>query len=93
MTVILTKNIKKRTKNFLKRWFVEPKANVFVGNIDFDRIELIIRYIHSNIKDDFNAIIIATTNTIQKYKIIEIGNQKLLTKKKIKISGIELLID
>ena len=90
MVVILTKNIKKKTKNFLKRWFVEPKANVFVGDLDYQRILIIIEYINRNIEKEFNAIIMASTNSIQKYKIIEIGDLSQI-KNKIVISGIELI--
>jgi len=90
MVVIITKYIKKRTKNFLKRWFIEPKANIFVGDIDYDRIKLIIEYIEKNIDDPFSGIIIASTNSIQKYKIIKIGDEKNI-KNKVVISGIELL--
>lgn len=91
MVVIITQKIKKRTRNFLKRWFIEPKCNVFIGDIDFERIKLIIDYINKiNIKEDFNALIIASTNSIQKYKIIEIGNTKVI-KNKITITGIELI--
>ena len=90
MVVILKKNIKKKTKNFLKRWFVEPKANVFVGDLDYQRILIIIEYINRNIEKEFNAIIMASTNSIQKYKIIEIGDLSQI-KNKIVISGIELI--
>ena len=92
MVIILTKNIKKRTKNFLKRWFIEPKVNVFVGDINYERILIIIDYININIEKEFNAIIIASTNSIQKYRIIEIG-KSFKIKNKIVISGIELMYD
>jgi len=92
MVVIITKYIKKRTKNFLKRWFIEPKANIFVGDIDQKRIELIIDYIKKNINDPFTALIIYSTNSVQKYKIVEIGDKEYLKNKKI-ISGIELLVE
>jgi len=76
MVVIITKNINKKTKNFLKRWFIEPKANIFVGNLDFDRISSILEYIKNNVDSNFNGLVISSTNKIQKYKIIEIGNLK-----------------
>lgn len=90
MVVIITQYIKKRTKNFLKRWFVEPKANVFVGDIDQNRIEYIIGYIEDVIEDPFSGIIITSTNSIQKYKIIKIGEEKNIKTKK-NLSGIELI--
>ena len=94
MVVIITKYIKKKTKNFLKRWFVEPKANVFVGDIDDNRLDVIIKYIEDNIDDPFGGLIISSTNSVQKYKIVEKGQQKEKNiKKKIMISGIEFLID
>lgn len=89
MVVIVTKYIGKSTKNLLKRWFIEPKANTFVGVLDLERIEKILEYIEKN-KEIFDGIIIVSTNTIQKYKIIKMGNEKYI-KEKIIISGIELL--
>lgn len=45
MTVLIVENTPDKVRGLLKRWFIEPKPNVFVGTINKRTREKILQYI------------------------------------------------
>ena len=45
MTVLIVENTPDKVRGLLKRWFVEPKSNVFVGSINRRTREKVLQYI------------------------------------------------
>lgn len=45
MTVLIVENTPEKVRGLLKRWFVEPKPNVFVGSINRRTREKVLQYI------------------------------------------------
>jgi len=45
MTVLIVENTPDKVRGLLKRWFVEPKPNVFVGSINRRTREKVLQYI------------------------------------------------
>lgn len=48
MTVIFAEDIEPGVRGMLKRWFVEPRPNVFVGSINVRTREKTLAYIRRN---------------------------------------------
>jgi len=48
MTVIIANDTPAAIRGMLKRWFVEPKPNVFVGSVNVRTREHTLRYIRRN---------------------------------------------
>jgi len=72
MTIIVAQDTPDRIRGILKRWFIEPKPNVFVGNINIRICANIVEYLRRESKT-WNAMIFVNGNNIQGYKIITIG--------------------
>lgn len=71
MIVLICNNNPKRMRGILKRWFIEPKPNVFISNINMKIEKLVIEYIQRNLKIDENIGILAiySSNSMQGYDI------------------------
>ena len=48
MTVIVANDVPPATRGLLRRWFVEPKPNVFVGSVNARTREKTLDYIRRN---------------------------------------------
>ena len=87
MTIIVAENTPDRIRGIMKRWFLEAKPNVFVGNINSKVCNALIKYLRRQ-SEDWNAIIFVNSNTIQGYAIYQIGETKYTP---IKKSGLDLI--
>ena len=45
MTVIVAENTPDKVRGLLKRWFIEPRPNVFVGSVNRRIREKVLQYI------------------------------------------------
>ena len=45
MTVIIAENTPDKVRGLLKRWFIEPRPNVFVGSVNRRTREKVLQYI------------------------------------------------
>ncbi len=50
MTVLITQDTPPAIRGILKRWFVEPKPNVFVGTLNRRTREKVLDYVKRNAK-------------------------------------------
>ena len=64
MTVIVANDTPPAIRGMLKRWFIEPKPNVFVGTVNRKTKEKTLQYIRRN-SPDLGLLIIGTDNSSQ----------------------------
>ena len=64
MTVIVANNTPPYVRGMLKRWFIEPKPNVFVGTVNRRTREKTLEYIRRN-ASGLGLLVIASDNSSQ----------------------------
>ena len=73
MTVIIANDTPPAIRGMLKRWFIEPKPNVFVGTLNRRTRDKVIDYVTRNAKD-MNLLIIHSDPNCQGFKIERRGD-------------------
>ena len=73
MTVIVCNDTPPAIRGMLKRWFVEPKPNVFVGTVNRRTREKTLEYIRRNAPPEFGLLIIATEKNSQGFSVVHYG--------------------
>ena len=68
MTVLVTNDTPPAIRGLLKRWFIEPRPNVFVGTINRRTREKTLAYIRRN-APDMGLLMIATSKNCQGFEI------------------------
>jgi CRISPR-associated protein Cas2 len=90
MTVIVANNTPDAVRGMLKRWFIEPRPNVFVGTLNARTHAKTLEYIKRNSRD-FGMLIISTAPTnCQGYVVESIGETD---RRGIDFSGINLVAE
>ena len=72
MTVLIANNTPPAVRGILKRWFVEPKPNVFVGTVNSRTRENVLKYVRQN-AEGMSLLILATEHNSQGFKIEQWG--------------------
>ncbi len=72
MTVIVCNDTPPAIRGMLKRWFVEPKPNVFVGTVNRRTREKTVEYIRRN-APGLGMLILATASNSQGFSITAYG--------------------
>jgi len=72
MTVIVANDTPPAIRGLLKRWFVEPKPNVFVGTVNRRTREKTIDYIRRN-GPGLGLLVIATDGSSQGFAVSVFG--------------------
>jgi len=75
MTVIVANNTPPAIRGLLKRWFVEPKPNVFVGTVNRRTREKTLEYIRRN-APHLGLLVIGSENNSQGFSIRTYGKTK-----------------
>ncbi len=73
MTVLVCNDTPPAIRGMLKRWFIEPKPNVFVGTINRRTREKTLQYIRRN-APGLGMLVIATENNSQGFSILQYGD-------------------
>lgn len=68
MTVIVANDTPDAIRGLLKRWFIEPRPNVFVGTLNRRTREKTLDYIKRN-AEGLGLLIISSDNNCQGFKI------------------------
>lgn len=68
MTVIVANDTPPAIRGLLKRWFIEPKPNVFVGTVNHRTREKTVEYLRRN-APDLGLLVIASDNTSQGFAV------------------------
>lgn len=93
MTVILANDVPPSIRGHLKRWFIEPRPNVFVGTLNVRTEGKVIDFILRNAHKDFGMLIINSAPNCQGYTIKRIGPEGKTGRKEVAISGIPLIVE
>ena len=83
MTVLIANNTPDAIRGILKRWFIEPKPNVFVGTVNRKTRDKTIEYVLRNAKD-LGLLVIATENNSQGFTVKHFGQTDRIPVKKIR---------
>lgn len=89
MTVIVCNNTPDCIRGHLKRWFIEPKPNVFVGTVNAKTREKTLAYIRRN-APGLGMLIIAPERSSQGFTICTFGETD---RKEICYSGLYLIAE
>jgi len=89
MIVIIAENIPESVRGMLKRWFIEPCPNVFVGTLNRRIHEKTIEFIKRN-ATHIGLLIISSYPNCQGYKIENTG---LTNRKGVEISGLWMIAE
>ncbi len=72
MTVIVANDTPPAIRGLLKRWFIEPRPNVFVGTVNRRTREKTLAYIRRN-APGLGLLVLATENNSQGFSITTFG--------------------
>ena len=89
MTVIVAHDTPDAIRGMLKRWFIEPRPNVFVGTLNRRTHEKTIEYIKRNAAD-IGLLIVNSYPNCQGYKIETTGPTD---RKGIEVSGLRMVAE
>ena len=73
MTVLITNDTPPAIRGILKRWFVEPKPNVFIGTLNKRTRDKTIEYILRNAKT-LGMLVLSTEDNSQGFSIRHYGD-------------------
>ncbi|MBL9182869.1 MAG: type I-E CRISPR-associated endoribonuclease Cas2 [Verrucomicrobiaceae bacterium] len=93
MTVIVANDTPDAVRGMLKRWFIEPRPNVFVGTLNARTHGKVMDYIRRNGPEEFGMLIISSQPGCQGYQIERIGPCGCQGRKPEMISGITLVAE
>lgn len=93
MTVIVANDTPDAIRGLLKRWFIEPRPNVFVGTLNPRTHAKVIDYLMRNSPPEFGMLVISSQPTCQGYSIERIGPCGCEGRKPEVISGIPLVAE
>ena len=88
MVVIIAESMPDKIRGVLKRWFIEPKPNVFVAHIN-EKVKIkVLDYIHRQAEGLKYMLIYTTSKNCQHFKIENHGAENYLP---ICLSGLDLI--
>lgn len=93
MTVIVANNTPDAIRGMLKRWFIEPRPNVFVGTLNVRTHAKVVEYVTRNSPPEFGMLIISTNGSCQGYQIERLGPCGCTGRKPVVMSGIALVVE
>lgn len=88
MTVIVAENTPDKVRGLLKRWFLEPKPNVFVGTVNRRTREKVLAYILKYAPEDLALLVISDDGSSQGFSVMHVREP---AKRAIKMSGLYLV--
>jgi CRISPR-associated protein Cas2 len=89
MTVIVANDLPDAIRGILKRWFVEPRPNVFVGTLNKRSHEKTLEYIKRN-SGNIGLLIISSYPNCQGYKIEMTGETD---RKGVEVTGLWMVAE
>ncbi len=93
MTVLVCNDVPPAIRGHLKRWFIEPRANVFVGTLNVRTHRRVMDFILRNAPKDLGILVISTDANCQGYKIERFGPEGKTGRKEVELSGISLMAE
>ncbi len=93
MTVLICNDVPPAIRGALKRWFIEPRPNVFVGTLNIRTHRKVMDFVLRNAPLEFGMLLISSAPNCQGYSIERIGPEGKSGRKDIEISGIRLIAE
>jgi CRISPR-associated protein Cas2 len=84
---------RRRFAGHLKRWFIEPKPNVFVGTLNARTHRKVMEFILRNAPLDFGMLVISSAPNCQGYVVERIGPEGKTGRRDVELSGIPLIAE
>jgi CRISPR-associated protein Cas2 len=93
MTVLIANDVPPAIRGHLKRWFIEPKGNVFVGTLNIRTEKKVLDFVLRHAPDGFGMLVITSAPNCQGYEVRRIGPEGKTGRKVIILSGIPLIAE
>jgi CRISPR-associated protein Cas2 len=93
MTVLIANDVPPAIRGHLKRWFVEPRPNVFVGTLNVRTHRKVVDFIIRNAPEDFGMLCISSHPNCQGYQMERIGPEGKTGRRDIDFDGIQLVAE
>lgn len=93
MTVIVANDTPAAIRGMLKRWFIEPRPNVFVGTLNPRTHGKVMKYILRNAPVDFGILVVSSAPNCQGFVIERHGPVGASGRDEIEIAGIPLVLE
>lgn len=93
MTVLICNDVPPSIRGHLKRWFIEPCPNVFVGTLNVRTHRKVMDFILRNASKDFGMLIVTSAPNCQGYIVERIGPEGKTGRREVEISGIPLIAE
>jgi len=93
MTVLIANDVPPAIRGHLKRWFIEPRPNVFVGTLNTRTHRKVIDFVTRNAPADFGMLCITSYPNSQGYLIERLGPEGKSGRREIDLSGIQLVAE
>jgi CRISPR-associated protein Cas2 len=89
MTVIVANDTPPAIRGILKRWFVEPKPNVFVGTVNRRTRDKVLEYVKRN-AEGMSLLILTSDTNCQGFRIERWGDPD---RRDVNMSGLWLVAE
>lgn len=89
MTVIIARDTPPAIRGMLKRWFLEPKPNVFVGTVNRRTRDKVLEYVKRN-AEGLSLLVISSETNCQGFRIERWGEPD---RRDTSISGLWLVAE
>jgi len=93
VTVLVCNDVPPAIRGHLKRWFIEPKPNVFVGTLNVRTHRKVTEFILRNAPKEFGMLVISSAPNCQGYQIERIGPEGKTGRNDVDLSGIPLIAE
>lgn len=93
MTVLVCNDTPPAIRGHLKRWFIEPRPNVFVGTLNVRTHRKVMDFVLRNAPAEFGMLIVASAPNCQGYTVERIGPDGKTGRKEVDFSGISLIAE
>lgn len=93
MTVLVANDTPPAIRGLLKRWFIEPRPNVFVGTLNARTHRKVMDYILRNAPPEFGMLIVSTATNCQGYVVERVGPEGKTGRRDCEFSGIPLIAE
>ena len=93
MTVLIANDVPPAIRGHLKRWFIEPKPNVFVGTLNVRTEGKVLNFVLKHAPADFGMLIITSAPNCQGYLARRIGPEGKSGRKEVELSGLPLIAE
>jgi CRISPR-associated protein Cas2 len=89
MTVIIAEDTPPAVRGLLKRWFIEPRANIFVGTVNRRIRQKLIEFVRKH-RDQWQALLIHSDPNCQGFVIEHLGEP---ARQMVQVSGLQLIAE